>query len=328
MKSSLLNSLLLLLLLLTILPTSQIYAQDRDADGLTPLHLAAGRGDSIQVESLISKGADIFSLDSRMGVSILHKAVYSGDPKTVAVLLKHGALINIQSPSNGDTPLHDAIYFKRKTHGLELIDLLLHSGASLSIRNRAGLTPLDSAELLKDQEAILSIKKEQDLRYSSSAKKLMSAVRTNDLNAVAKLLSNHDQPFDDADDQGFTPLLWASREGMVEIVKLLLEHGANPNKLDQWMGANSGHKAAFWGRTEVMKVLVVHGLDLNAKGLYNGYTPLHDAVSGNHIETARVLIDAGARTDIQGHDGKTPIDIAKENDNGELLQALKSKKSL
>ncbi|MES6523954.1 ankyrin repeat domain-containing protein, partial [Cutibacterium acnes] len=124
----------------------------RDADGLTPLHLAAGRGDTRAVAQLLNEGADLFSLDSKMGVSVLHKAVYSGKADTVKLLLEHGALVNLQSPSNGDTPLHDAIYFKRGDD-LSVVQVLLEHGASQAIRNRAGLLPIESTRVLGDRAA-------------------------------------------------------------------------------------------------------------------------------------------------------------------------------
>src|ERR1700722_17386156 len=94
--------------LLEIISTISAYAfsDSRNSDGLTELHIAAGAGNSELVEKLLQNRADIFALDSKMGVSVLHKAVYSGNAKTVKILLQHGALINMQSPSNGDTPLH------------------------------------------------------------------------------------------------------------------------------------------------------------------------------------------------------------------------------
>jgi len=312
---------LLSTLLLVSCSSSQLKT-NRDDGGLTPLHRAAGQGDVLLMEKLIAEGGDINALDSKMGIDVLHKAVYSGNPQAVKLLLEKGALIDLQSPSNGDTPLHDAIYFKKKTHGRELIALLLKAHASLSIRNRAGLTPIESAELLKDNETIAQIKDEEKRRFSSQGRALMGAIRRNDVKRAKILLSDKSTPVEESDDQGFTPLPWAAREGMVQMVALLLDHGANPNHLDSWMGANAGHKAGFWGRTDVMRLLVKHGLDLNARGLYNGYTPLHDAVSGNHLETARVLIEAEAKTNIQGHDGKTPLDIAKENGNQDIVRLL------
>jgi ankyrin repeat protein len=303
---------------------SAIAKEKARSDGLTPLHLAAGKGDIKSLQRLLDQGASVYVVDSKMGVSVLHKAIYSGNPAAVALLLKRGALIDLQSPSNGDTPLHDAIYFKKKLHGKEMIELLLQSGVSLSIRNRAGLTPLESAELLKDEETASLIRNEMGRRFSPKGIALMEAVKSKDVQKLKTLLKDPLTPVEEADEQGFTPLLWSAREGMVEITSLLLNRGANPNHLDSWMGANAGHKAGFWGRSEVMKLLVNHRLDINGQGLYNGYTPLHDAVSGNHLETAQVLVNAGAKTDIRGHDGKTPLDIAKENRNADMIKLLNS----
>jgi ankyrin repeat protein len=288
-------------------------------DGLTPLHIAAGRGDTAKVKALLEGGADPNALDSKIGVSVLHKAVYSGNAETVEILLEHGSLINLQSPSNGDTPLHDSIYFKRE--GEAVIKVLLKHFPSLSIQNRAGLTPLGSARLLKDTAVIKLLEDEEKHRTSEAGKKLMASVKSNDLKKV-KLLLKGKPNLEEPDSQGFTPLLWASREGYDDIVRELLNAGADPNHLDQWMGATSGHKAAFWGRAAAMRLLVTHGLDVNARGGYNGYTALHDAVSRGHVEVVKVLLEAKARKEIQGHDGLTALDIAKKLNHKELIALL------
>ena len=139
----------------------------------------------------------------------------------------------------------------------------------------------------------------------------MKAVKENNLQLVSEVLAASNIGIEEADEQRFTPLIWAAREGYSAIVRVLLEKGANPNKLDKWMQANAGHKAAFWGRSEAMQLLVKNGLDVNARGGYNGYTALHDAVARAHIEVVKVLLAAGAKTDIAGHDGKTARDLAE-----------------
>lgn len=293
----------------------------RDLDGLTALHLAAGRGDLAEVKRLVLLGADIFSLDSKMGVSVLHKAVYSGNPDVVDFLLKQGALVDLQSPSNGNTPLHDAIYFK-SGNDLRVVRVLLTYHPNLFIRNRAGLTPVDSAKLLRDDATTQLLEDEINVRYTARGRDLMSAVKANKITRVRWILQKPKVNLEEADEQGFTPLLWSAREGFTAIVKLLLEKGANPNHLDQWMQANAGHKAAFWGHAEVMELLIQHGLDINARGGYNGYTALHDAVSRGRDDVVKVLLDHHARVDIRGHDGKTPMDIATASNNSRIVGML------
>jgi ankyrin repeat protein len=256
-------------------------------------------------------------------VSILHKAVYSGNVDTVEALLDKGALINLQSPSNGDTPLHDALYFKRGDD-LSIVKALLKHGANAHIRNRAGLIAVESARLLKDTEAEKLLQDYETQRQSESSRTLMTAVAANDVTAVNKILSEEKVDLSQTNADGFSPLAWAAREGYTQVVAILLEHGANPNQNDQWMGATAGHKAAFWGRPEVMNLLVQHGLDLNAKGGYNGYTALMDAVTRNHFEVAQILVKAGADLNITGHDGMTALDIAKRNHNQNMIQLLTS----
>jgi ankyrin repeat protein len=301
--------------------SAALESSTHDAQGLTPLHLAAGRGDTAEVKRLIDSGADLLVLDSKMGVSVLHKAVYSGNAQTVELLLNRGAFIDLQSPSNGNTPLHDALYFKRGDD-LSVIKLLLNHGASQSIRNRAGLIAIESARILGDKEAEKLLQAHEAQRQSQASRDLLSAVKGNDLAHVQEILAKEKFKLDETDEQGFSPLLWAAREGYTPIVKVLLDAGANPNQNDQWMGATAGHKAGFWGRTEAMKLLISHGLNLNARGGYNGYTALMDAVTRNHLETAKSLVDAGADVEIRGHDNLNAIDIARLNQNQEMSKML------
>ena len=155
-------------------------------------------------------------------------------------------------------------------------------------------------------------------RYSPSGRALMKAVRGQDTDEVRRLLELKDTPIGEKDQDGFTPVIWAARSGYVDITEMLLAHGANPNENDDWMKANAGHKAAFWGRAASFRFWRVPS-GREAQGGYNGYTALHDAVARGHVDTVREIAKAGARWDIQGHDGKTALDLARDLGNPEIL---------
>ena len=69
------------------------------------------------------------------------------------------------------------------------------------------------------------------------------------------------------------------------------------------------------------------GVNIDFQGSTNGYTPLHDALWHGFEECARAVVEAGARLDLVGHDGKTPLDLAVEvfGDDHPLTETIRAK---
>jgi hypothetical protein len=87
--------------------------------------------------------------------------------------------------------------------------------------------------------------------------------------------------------------------------------------LDRRVGAGFEQRAhnLHLPHTEVMRALASHpsfAKIRDAQGPYNGYTPLMDAVWHGHFDAARVLVKSGANLALQGHDGKSALDLARE----------------
>jgi ankyrin repeat protein len=94
---------------------------------------------------------------------------------------------------------------------------------------------------------------------------------------------------------GRTALHLAAMNGHLEIVKLLLEHGADVNaKTKEGYGYTALHSAASNGHLEIVKLLLEHGADVNAKTKYGGYTALHSATMNGHLEIVKLLLEHGA----------------------------------
>ncbi len=110
------------------------------------------------------------------------------------------------------------------------------------------------------------------------------------------------------------------RQGRDEAVQNLIRNG----ELDMtWTDASGGgvlHHAVWEGRREIVRALIDSGAEINAERK-NGFTPLHWAAYQGHLEIANMLLDAGAQVDALAS-GTTPLYWAlawKRNDVAAVL---------
>lgn len=113
----------------------------------------------------------------------------------------------------------------------------------------------------------------------------------------------HDKKYDD----GRSALIWASRNGHVQAVRLLLNRGATVNELDSY-GYSALILASRYGHENVARLLVRYGASINFK-CYGGRTALHEACHRGHVSTILVLIEVGANLEIVDKRDKEPLDL-------------------
>jgi ankyrin repeat protein len=114
------------------------------------------------------------------------------------------------------------------------------------------------------------------------------AASEGDLAEVERLVG-HDQGLLNARDaHGQTPLMYASREGHVGVVRWLLDQEAAINEQDA-EGCTALWLASSYGRLAVVKLLLRRGADLTIVGQC-GQTPLIIASSRGHLEVVRFLL--------------------------------------
>lgn len=153
---------------------------------------------------------------------------------------------------------------------------------------------------------------------------LMKAVKKNDVAQVRQLIAqrvNVNEP----DSGGDLPLIMAAYLGHAEIVRLLLDAGADVKAVDPGMKATALHAAAYAGRTEAAQLLIDAGVEIDKQGPKNGYTALHDAIWQNNIDTARVIIQAGADLTLRSHENQTPLEMARARKRKEIAAMIELK---
>ncbi|XP_042432298.1 ankyrin repeat domain-containing protein 2A-like [Zingiber officinale] len=108
--------------------------------------------------------------------------------------------------------------------------------------------------------------------------------------------------------------------GDVEGLKKALDSGADKDEEDS-EGRRALHFACGYGEVVCVKVLLEAGATVNALDK-NKTTPLHYAAGYGRKECVALLLEHGAAVTLQNLDGKTPIDVAKLNNQDEVLKLL------
>lgn len=186
----------------------------RDKEGRTPLHLAASKGQLNSAKLLVGAGANV-DARSKDGRTALYRAAANGDRRMVEMLFEAGA-----DPTIGDVDnFHSAIDIARaKGHievakilergeavlhaarrgELELLESLLHKGATTNFCDQYGLTSLHVASLKGYKDAVM-------------------------------LLIEFGADLECEDAEGHTPLHLAVEGGSTETIEVLINRGANVN---------------------------------------------------------------------------------------------------
>jgi len=225
--------------------------------GTTALASASDTGYTDMVEFLIECGADVNAKQIDDHFTPLLYACQSGRLETARLLLDRGALVDAHSIYCA-TPL---MWAASQGH-TELCSLLIERGADVNAYCIRGITPLmmaaeagkaDIVELLLTFGVKID---EQDLLRNGGNTALLFASQNGSLPAVRILLQAGANVNIAAVGSGATPLMWAARNGNLDMVKLMVEHGANIHACQVYDTWNARSFAAQNGHTAVCNYLL------------------------------------------------------------------------
>jgi len=282
--------------------------------GETALMIAGRAGDPVTIQLLLKAGADPNASESEQGETALMWAAGENHPEAIRALVKGGADINRHSRVLNLTPM--------KWTQTDLVSTTLPSGGWTAAMYAARQNAADAMAALIELRANLN---EQD---GDGTTALSLAIMNQHYDLAATLLeagadpkvadrTGTDSLFEAVEmvsfrvDIGRPPRPSFDKLTAIDIVRLALKHGANPNA--RLINPSIGRHHAFPDRS-----------------LGEGATPLMKAAKAGDLESMRLLLAAGADTTLKlAKGGVTVADIAagKVANNATLVggRAAKSK---
>lgn len=257
----------------------------RNSEGTTPLFYYAENGNKEMVNLLLSKKATA-NIVNQKGESPLQLAM-SKNHTGVVQLLYPG--ISFDTPNNPITPLMFASY----AGDIKQVQALLSSGAEADQTNTFNETALYYAVIRRNEKiAQLLIDHGASAKDSKISRQLYPLCRNNKKN-FAKMLVAAGANVNQGEHYGWTALRAAALDKDIELIRFLLEHGANPNSRDV-EGYTPFMTIANSGSTEGMQLMLNGaGVNINEKNNH-GHTALSLAVAAKApLKMIQLLLDAG-----------------------------------
>ncbi len=215
--------------------------------GATPLWAASQNGSEPMVRRLLEAGANP-NASLLLGETPVMVAARSGAPAIVELLAAKGANVNARG-ARGQTALMWAVAQKHP----EVVRVLLARGADIRARSDSW-------------SEVMAVSPHGYLEYNraiphGNETALMFAARVDDL-ASARLLVAAGADVNDEDAWGVSAVVLAAHSGFTDVVEFLLEKGANANA--DKAGFTALHEAVMRRDENLVKVLLNHGADANA----------------------------------------------------------------
>ncbi|MCI5194343.1 MAG: ankyrin repeat domain-containing protein [Candidatus Electrothrix sp. AU1_5] len=149
----------------------------------------------------------------------------------------------------------------------------------------------------------------------------IKAVYSNDLNLL-RIITKEGRNINHLDDDGRTILMHAilSEKNDLDIVKFILDCGADVNLHDGEQRWTALHFASRDQQKEIVQLLLESGADPNTVECF-GNTPLSRALNKVPInfEIIKLLLDYGANPTVKNNYGNSPLDTANLIGNKELI---------
>lgn len=210
----------------------------------------------------------------------------------IKLMLSKGA-----DPNEGGRYGYYPLMLAASNNAMDIVKLLLKHGAKKNLMDSDGDTAADYARKSGHIEMANFLEGKSNDAYRST---LLYAAKTGDLKKASRILKNAGSNLSTLlrkkeKSSDYTALIYASRYGHLEIVKLLISYGAPINSISKG-NFNALSIAAAFGKVKVALFLLQFGANPNVvqrSGCAAGYTAFYWAVGNNLTSLIKAMWDKG-----------------------------------
>uniref|UniRef100_A0A671QDT4 Histone-lysine N-methyltransferase EHMT2-like n=1 Tax=Sinocyclocheilus anshuiensis TaxID=1608454 RepID=A0A671QDT4_9TELE len=237
----------------------------------------------------------------------LYPAAKQGEAQRVLLMLMEGIDPSYQSDSqNRRCALHAAA----QRGLLEVCYLLIQAGAKVDAQDKTLRTPLLEAIVNNHVEVVkYLIQSGACVYHADGSTGLHHAAKRGNLEVLMLLLSTGQVDLNVQDSGGWTPIIWAAEHRHIDVIRALLNRGADVTLRDKEMNVCL-HWASFAGSAEIAELVLNAGCPLSSVNLH-GDTPLHIAAREGYTDCVTLFLSRGADIDIMNKEGDTPLSLAR-----------------
>ncbi|MGD9905505.1 MAG: ankyrin repeat domain-containing protein [Vicinamibacterales bacterium] len=274
-------------------------ANAAQGDGMTALHWAALNGDAALTEMLLVAGANPRATTRLGGFTPLHLATKNGRAAVVAPLVKGGAPVNATT-STGTTPLMLAA----ASGNAEVIAQLVDAGADVNLVDGAhGQSALMFAAALGRTDAVKTL-----LARGAKVALTSAVVDLSDVPVPEETLQDslRDQQRAEQNRAGARNEGASARQAPSGVPGV-----TRPFKYNELIGKHGGlsalHFAARQGVADVVRALVDGGADIDQPSAGDHTTPMLIAAVNGHYDLVTYFLEKGADPNLASDAGMTPL---------------------
>ena len=261
------------------------------------------------VKFLLDKKVDIELLDPE-GSTALFYAAHTNNIEIIKMILSAGA--NIYHENYNDTTFFNIIM---NTFNIELINYLIEKyNFDINCIDKSGNSLLHLACAREENSIKFLIEKKINLNIVNYLKQTALIVLCNEYNPgeeIIRLLIENNADVNLQDNKKYSALTYAIINNYINIVKILVELENTNINIIATDGSTPLITAAIENSYDIIKYLVDKGADLNIQDIY-GNTALIIAADHEDIDIAKYLYDKGTNINLERIDGKKAYNMTDD----------------